>query len=173
MVVKRAAGMKPKAHYRKSDAVKCIEAMANEAVRKKYPNLNPEFLAPRKYDDRTANGLCKCIIDFLRFKGHQAERISCTGRYLDQSKTITDTLGFTKRIGSGKWIKASMQAGTADISCIINGKAIKCELKIKTDKQRPEQVEYQKQVEAAGGAYWLCHSYDEFLTFYNSIVNKA
>ncbi len=161
--------MKPKAPYHKPAAVKLIEKLADEAARAKYPNAPTGLLAPRKYEDHSANGLCKCILDFLRFKGHQAERISCTGRYLDQSKTITDTLGFTKRIGSGKWIKASMQAGTADISCIINGKSVKCELKIKTDKQRPEQVEYQKQVEAAGGVYWICHSFDEFLNYYNEL----
>ena len=156
-----------KAPYKKPDSVKELERLADAEARTKHPTC--PHLAPRKYEDRTANGLCKCIIEFLRLKGHQAERISCTGRYVDNSKTVTDTLGFTKRIGSGKWIKASMQAGTADISATIFGRSVKVEIKVKSDKQRPEQVEYQKQVERAGGVYLIIASFGQFADWYNSL----
>jgi hypothetical protein len=62
-----------------------------------------------------------------------------------------------------------MQKGSADLSIIIRGHAIKAEIKIK-DSQSEYQKEYQRQVEAAGGIYIIIRSFDEFLNFYNQLV---
>jgi hypothetical protein len=130
----------------------------------------PEYIrSTRNYSDKTANGLTKCVIDFLRFSGWQAERINCTGKMIDNTKVITDVLGDRRSVGSVKWLPTSGQRGTADISAVINGRAVKIEVKMK-DKQSPDQIRYQQQVERAGGCYWLCHSFEEFLSFYNGIV---
>lgn len=94
---------------------------------RKYPNIPDHALPKIKYSDRTANGLTKCIIDFLRLQGWQAERISTTGRYLDQSKTYIDVLGHTRIIGAGKWIPTSGQKGSADIAATIAGRGGKPE----------------------------------------------
>ncbi len=61
---------------KKSEAMAMLEDLALDANRKQYPNM-PDVYRPRfKYSDKTANGLTKCIVDFLRFQGHQAERIA-------------------------------------------------------------------------------------------------
>lgn len=157
---------KPKAPYRKPDAVKLLETLAMDEARLLHPTM--PHLAPRKYRDDSANGLTKCIIDFLVFSGHQAERINSTGRYIDNTKIVSDVLGFKKKIGSGQWIKGSGQKGTADISSTILGLSVKIEIKVK-DSQSEYQKKYQQQVESAGGLYWICHNMDEFLTLYNGI----
>lgn len=149
-------------------ALASLRELAIEYSRQRHPDLPESARSTRNYSDKTANGLTKAIIDFLVFSGHQAERVSVTGRFIDQSKTVTDTLGFKKRIGSGKWIKSSMQPGSADLSAVINGRAVKIEVKIR-DKQSPAQKAYQQQVERAGGKYWLVRSYDEFLNYYNNL----
>jgi hypothetical protein len=133
---------------------------------RKHPKLPEAARYIKPYSDKTANGLTRAIIDFLRLKGHQAERISSSGRYIDGSKVVTDTLGFKRRIGSGKWILGSMQPGSADLSAVIQGKAVKIEVKMK-DRQSPAQKKYQEQVERAGGLYWLVRSFDEFIKYYN------
>jgi len=146
-----------------------LRQLALSHSRQKYPNM-PEYARSCKpYSDRTANGLTKCIIDHLHFSGHQAERINCTGRAIDNTKIVTDVLGDMRHIGSVKWLPSSGQKGTADISATINGRSVKIEIKMR-DKQSPDQKIYQQQVERAGGLYWLCHSMDEFLNFYNQIV---
>src|ERR1035437_11140622 len=99
----------------KSEGITLLRNLALVHSRAKHPTLPESARCTKSYTDRTANGLTKCIIDFLNFAGHQAERVSVTGRYLDQSKTFKDTLGFTRRIGSGKWIPGNMQKGSADI----------------------------------------------------------
>jgi hypothetical protein len=145
-----------------------LKELALADSRAKHPSLPESARSIRSYNPRTANGLTRAVIDFLKFSGWQAERISCTGRYVDGSKIITDTLGDQRRIGSGKWIPGTGTKGTADISAIINKRSVKVEIKMR-DRQSPDQKAYQQQVESAGGLYWIVRSFDEFLTFYNGI----
>ncbi len=131
--------------------------------RERYPNF-PEYARyPPKYTDKKANGLTKMVIDWIRLSGGQAERVSVTGRKISQKKTYTDVLGQKKTIGRDVWIKSSMQKGSADISATINGRAVKIEVKIGSDRQSQAQKEYQRQVEEAGGVYIIARSFDDFL----------
>jgi hypothetical protein len=138
--------------------------------RQKFPSL-PEYArtVPR-YKDNDANGLTRCIIDFLKFKNHQAERVSVTGRYLANSRIFTDVTGRMRRIGSDRWIKSSMQPGTAVLSCIILGRAVKIEIKIGRDRQSEAQKCYQEQVECAGGIYLIIRTFVEFYQWYNKYI---
>ena len=153
--------------YKKSEAVKLLEAMAMEEARRLHPTC--PHLAPRTFRDDSANGLTKCVIGFLTFSGWQAERINCTGKMIDNTKVVTDVLGDRRAIGSVKWLPTSGQKGTADISATINGRSVKIEVKMK-DRQSENQKRYEEQVIRAGGLYWLVRSFAEFLSFYNGIV---
>jgi hypothetical protein len=133
--------------------------------------LPPDYVVRTKYNDSTANGLTKCVIDYINFNGGQAERISNTGRYIDDSKIVTDVLGNRKKIGTGKYIKGTGTNGTADISATFKGKSIKIEIKMK-DKQSEVQKEYQQAIERAGGIYFICHNFDEFLEKFNTFANQ-
>ena len=142
--------------------------IAEKAQRRKYPTVPNHALPKIKYSDKTANGLTKCIIDFLRLQGWQAERISTTGRYLDQSQTYVDVLGHHRVIGTGKWIPTSGQKGSADISATIGGCSVKIEVKMK-DKQSEAQMDYQRQVESAGGTYLVVRSWKDFIKWYEAL----
>lgn len=131
----------------------------------------PSAYVPKTvFRDDNANGLTKCIITHLNALGWQAERISNTGRYIDDSKIITDVLGNRKKIGSGKYIPGSGTKGTADISATIKGKSVKIEVKIGKDRQSDEQKEYQRKIESAGGIYFIATDLDMYLEFYNSLI---
>ncbi len=153
--------------YRKSEALKILEAMANDEARAKNPNTPVEWLAPRKYSDNTANSLTRCVIDFIRFKGGQAERISNTGRVIDNRKSFTDVIGRTRTIGQTKYIPGTGTNGTADISATIGGKSVKIEIKIGSDRQSEAQKQYQQDVEKAGGIYVIVKSFQEFFEWFN------
>jgi hypothetical protein len=143
-----------------------LKALALSEDRIKHPNL-PEyarFIKP--YSDKSANGLTRCIIDWLRLNGNQAERIAVTGRYIDNSRIVTDVIGRRRRIGSGQWIRPSMQPGTADLSATINGWSVKIEIKMPGDRQSKVQKEYQRQVEQAGGIYIIASSFEQFMDWY-------
>ncbi len=153
--------------YCKSQAVKYLEQLANDAAQKKYPNTPPSWLAPRKFRDDTANSLTKCIFTFLILKGHQAERINSTGRIIDNRKSYTDVVGRRRTIGNYEWVYGTGTKGTADIISAIAGRSVKIEIKIGSDRQSQAQREYQKVVEQAGGYYVIARDFEQFLNWYN------
>lgn len=148
------------------DSLQDLRGLALADSRAKHPTLPEGARYVKPYEDRTANGLTRAIIDFLRFQGWQAERINCTGRRIDGRKVVTDVTGFSRTIGSVKWLPTSGQKGTADISATIRGRSVKIEVKMK-DRQSEDQKIYQQQIERAGGQYWLVHSFEEFMKYYN------
>lgn len=133
-----------------------------------HPSIPDAWLPHKKFKQNNANAVTQAIIAWVRLNGYQAERISVTGRMVDQRKTYKDVLGYTRQIGSVKWLKSSMQRGSADISCTIRGRSVKVEVKFGRDRQRPEQVEYQQQVEQAGGVYIIVGSFDEFYEWWHT-----
>jgi hypothetical protein len=133
----------------------------------KYPNMPLDYIPLFKYTDKTANGLTRCIIDYLTLHGYQAERISTTGRMVDNTKTFTNVLGITKQIGSKKWIKGSGTKGSADISATIKGKSVKIEVKIGKDRQSEHQKKYQESIEKSGGLYLIATSFEQFINNIN------
>ena len=155
--------------YRKSAAVKELERLADEDAARRHPSIAREHLAPRKYCDRDANGLTKCVIDFIRLTGGMAERINCTGRYVDRSQTFEDVTGRVRTIGTGQWLPTSGVKGTADISAVIQGRAVKIEIKIR-DAQSEDQKRYQEATERAGGIYLIVRSFAEFYDWYNEFI---
>jgi len=133
---------------------------------RKYPNVPEQYITAPNYSDRTANGLTKCIIDFIQLSGGQAERINCTGRIIDSRETSTDVLGHKRTIGKLQYIKTAGQRGTADISATIQGRSIKIEIKIGGDRQSEAQKEYQRSIENSGGLYFVATCFEQFLSWY-------
>lgn len=155
--------MKPIEHLRALRLAKTI---------KSFPNV-PEYALPKtEYNERSANGLTKCILDFLNLSGHQAERINTMGRMLDNRKTYTDVIGRTKTIGSTKYIPTTGTKGSADISATINGRSVKIEVKWGADRQSKDQKEYQEQIERAGGHYYIAKTFDSFFEWYQQFIKE-
>ena len=156
-------------------AIKRLKELELQKSRERSPNLPEYARVAYKYSDKKANGLTRCIIDWIKFNGGQAERISVTGRYIDNSKVVTDVLGNKRKIGSGTYIPSNMQVGSADISATIknkNGIGLSCkiEVKIGRDIQSPEQKKYQEQVESAGGVYIIARNFEDFVKDYERLV---
>lgn len=159
----------------KATALQHLKELALEHDRRKYPNTPDRYRAMHKYSDKTANGLTKAVIDFLRLNNWQAERIAVTGRQVDTRKTYTDVIGRTMQVGSVKWIKGSMQRGAADISATVKGRSVKIEVKCKASGDRyqsEEQKRYQEEVERAGGIYLIVREFDDLYQWYYRFLNS-
>ncbi len=151
-------------------AIQLLKDLHLQSNRIKYPSL-PDFArVTPKYTDKTANGLTKCIIDWIELNGYQAERISSSGRYIDNRESYTDSEGFRRTIGSGKWIPGSSTKGTADISATIKGRSVKIEVKIGKDRQSEAQKAYKQKVEQSGGIYFIAKDFSTFMDFYVSLT---
>ena len=146
-----------------------LTQLALTALKERYPSFPEHAIPIPKYSDTTANGLTKCVIDFLNYSGHQAERISSMGRMIDKRKDSIDVMGNKRVIGSMQYIKGTSTNGTADISSIINGKSVKIEIKIGADRQSKAQKDYQIATEKAGGIYLITKTFDEFMTQYTGL----
>src|SRR5690606_17493843 len=132
-----------------------------EAKRKACPSV-PEYAIPRmRFSDRTANGLTRCVLAWLRLHGHKAWRQGSEGRYRP-GQTITDVLG-RQRTMKGQWLPGQNK-GAADVACIINGRFCAVEVKMK-DKQSEAQRRYQEEVEASGGIYVIVRTFEDFHKF--------
>lgn len=148
---------------------KAIDVL-NELSYQRFVSEHPEHPYPResckRYKDGTANELTKAVIAYITMVGGQAERISVTGRMIDERKTYVDVLGHARQIGKVKYIKSSMKVGTADVSAVIGGKSVKVEIKVGRDRIRPAQVEYKAAIERAGGIYLIVKTFDDFYNWY-------
>ena len=155
--------MKPLEHLRQLKLVK-TKAM--------YPNVPDIALPKSEYNEKSANGLTKCVTEFLNLSGHQAERINTMGRMIDSRKQVTDVIGRTKTIGSAKYIPTTGTKGSADISATILGRSVKIEVKIGSDRQSQHQKDYQAMVENAGGTYWIVKNFEQFYILYQDFTRK-
>ena len=142
----------------KSEQVKELETAVFESSAAKYPHV-PRYAIPHpKFDDRTANGLTKCIIAYLNTKGWQAERINTTGT------PVVERSGNGRRLVS--WRYGNTTKGSADISATINGQSVKIEVKIGSDRQSSDQKKYQLAIEKAGGLYFIARNFADFVKWY-------
>ena len=152
--------------YKKPQAVRELECMADAENARKHPNMPLKYLAKCTYRDDTANGLTRCIIDFIRFNGGQAERINTTGIPIDTRREVTDVLGHRRTIGSVTWRPSGGTVGSADISATIKGRSVKIEVKVGRDTQSEAQRQYQASIEAAGGLYFVAKDFTSFADWY-------
>lgn len=151
---------------------KRLDELWLEYSRKEWPNV-PDHCRPGfPYKDNSTNGLTKCVIKFIELSGWQAERISSTGRYIDNSTTFTDVVGFKRQIGRGKYIKGTGTNGTSDIKAVIHGRSISIEIKYGKDRQSEAQKKYQESIERAGGIYIIIKDFDSFLEWYDGFILK-
>jgi len=148
--------------YKKPVSVKLLEEMYLAFQKQKYPGIPDKVLVKQPYRDDTANGLTKCIIDYIRFTGGQAERINTTGRPIDRRTTYTDVIGRRRVVGSIEWIPGTSTNGSADISATIKGRSVKIEVKIGKDRQSDAQKQYQETIENAGGIYTIAKDFTSF-----------
>jgi len=151
----------------KKNAISVLKELYLNNSRMKHPTFPEHARVTPKYTDKTANGLTKCIVDFLNLTGNQAERINCMGRIIDTRKTYVDVCGLYRTVGTVKYGKTTGKRGTADVSATIQGKSVKIEVKIGADKQSPAQKEYQKQIESSGGLYFIAKDFEQFFLWYN------
>ena len=146
--------------------------------RERYPSLPDYARYVYAYKENGANALTRCVIDWIIFSGGQAERISTTGRAIDNTQTSTDVLGRQRTIGCVEWIPGTGTKGSADISATIipkNGKyaaSVKIEIKYGKDKMSENQKKYEANINSSGGIYLIVRNMDSFIDWYDNFVGE-
>ena len=147
-----------------------IHDLLLQESRQKYPNLPDHARVVNIPTDGSANGLTKLVIKWIELHGGQAERINTMGRMVDKRKIVTDVLGRQSMIGSIGYIPTTGTKGSADISSVINGRAIKIEIKYGKDRQSDAQKAYEQSITSAGGVYLIVRTMDDFVTWWDETI---
>ena len=153
-------------------AIEHLRALKLADIKARYPNVPLIALPKIEYNEKTSNGLSKCILDFVNLSGYLAERTGTEGRVIDNRKTYTDVIGRQKTIGSVKRIKTSGLVGSSDLKLYINGKIVAVEIKIGRDRQSQAQKEYQERMEKAGGIYLIIKDFETFFSWFQEFIKQ-
>lgn len=113
------------------------------------------------YSDKTANGLTRCIEDFIKHLGGYCNRINTTG----MPRKIN---------GEMRWTKSNSNKGAFDLRFIYAGRSADVEIKIGRDRMSEAQERERQKIIAAGGLaiiakdfpsflYWFCDTFPQAL----------
>lgn len=110
----------------------------------KYPTVPADeikSLAKTKaIKDTTANTLTAAVVLLIELLGGFATRQQSQGQYNARLRRFT---------------KSTTKKGVSDVTGVLSGKPLNIEIKIGKDRQSPEQKQVQKDIEAAGGYYFI------------------
>lgn len=149
-----------------------------EEQRLKYPTIPDRMLRVNIYGtDKAEKREKKRIEKFLNLIGNaRCNIIENRGQRIDNRKTVTDTIGRQKVIGSVHYIGSGMRNGIADMMAVINGRAYDIELKRiykkGKDRQSEDQKEEQQRMESAGGTYLIVSSFDDFYEWFQKNITS-
>lgn len=118
----------------------------------------------KKFSDKKANDLTKLILAYFEMKGVKAWRQASEGRFI-KGREYKDWMG-RPREEKGFFIPRSKAAvGIGDVAFILSkGRFGSCEIKIGKDRQRPEQKQFQAEIEASGAIYFIAKDWESFYT---------
>ena len=159
--------------------LKDLQAL-DHAERCKGTKMPPEYVPRKVFTDKTANGLENAICRFIQLHGGQAERIKNTGRAIDNTKTVTNILGQSYKIGSVDWIPGTGTKGRSDISAVIPieiaghkvGLTVSIEVKIGSDRPSLAQLKYAQDIINAGGVHWFVKTWPDFYAKYCELIYR-
>ena len=143
-------------------AIRLLKDAVKASKQAKYPNIPDYAVTVSQYEDATANGLSKCIIDFLNSQDH-----CYCGRISNEGVMRTNQYGKSFRV------KSSMQNGISDLIGVVWGRFVSIEIKIGNDRQSLDQKEYQRQIENAKGYYVIAKDFQGFYDWFTSKFKRA
>ena len=148
---------KPRRHnrpsYRKPQAIKDFE-VEHKAWFYSGRTTPPHIQSITKFRDDSADELTKLIIAFLRVQGAFATRLNSTGVYRNDLK---------------KFVPNTQRRGMADIVGTYQGKSLNIEVKIGRDRMSEHQLKVKKEIEAAGGYYYVAKDFEGFVRWFKQL----
>jgi hypothetical protein len=146
------AKKKPRPAHRKSQAVKELEQLLWEADCRRYPSIDPKYIAKRITTDATANGLTKCVVAYAKLRGAFASRLNNTGIFRD-----------------GKYTRSTARRGLPDVLVTYKGQSLFVEIKVGKDRMSDHQRKVQEEQRQAGGNYVVIGTFEQFKTWFDEL----
>jgi len=136
-------------------AITELKTMYLRDHKQRYPSLpDPARVAPT-YNDKTSNGLTRCITDYLKLKGAFVSRLNNQGVY-------------DKRLQ--RYRKGMNRRGLPDILATYKGQSLFIEVKAGRDKLSEHQEQIKIEQEQSGGIYYTAHNFSSFKTWFDELT---
>jgi len=150
------------------------EALRRNTIIRKFPNETEEWVERIWYGSsikytkgKSAPGVEKNIVDFIKLSGHQAEKINTMGREI-VGKDVKTSLGYIK--GKRTFIPTTGTKGSSDIAAVLHSLKLSIEVKLGRDVQSIHQKKYEQAIVSAGGFYILVKDEEDFLVKWNQLL---
>jgi hypothetical protein len=143
---------KPKPAYRKPEAVKELERMADAEALRLHPTC--PNLAPRIFRDDSAANLTKCIVAYLRLNGAFASRLNNGGIYDYRLQ---------------KYRPGTNRRGLPDVMATYRNMSLMVEVKHGRDRMSEHQEKIKREQEQSGGLWFTAHNFTEFKIWFDNI----
>ncbi len=122
------------------------------------------FYSKTSHREYLSKWLESVISKVLKAKGCDVIKSADAGTYRDNSKVVTDVLGYQRKIGSGGWTKNhNVMKGRADLKTFWGGKMYNFEIKVGKDKMSEHQKAEKTRAEANGEEYIIIKNIEDFL----------
>lgn len=119
------------------------------------PNYPAKRIPRSKYSDVTANGLKRCIVDYLNLSGHFAIKLTSTGTY---------------RADLQKFVASQQRSGMPGVLACVNGQFIGVEVKIGTEQLSKEQKETIVGLIRADVSVYVARDFQGFYDWFTALV---
>jgi len=141
-----------KSSYRKPEAVKELERMADAEAKRQHPTM--PHLAPRTFRDDSANNLTKCITTYLRLQGAFVSRLNNQGVY-------------DRKLN--RYRPGTNRKGLPDILATYQGKSLFIEVKHGRDRMSIDQAKVMQEQTACGGLYFVASNFEQFKIWFDKL----
>ncbi|MFD1144549.1 VRR-NUC domain-containing protein [Larkinella insperata] len=128
-----------------------LNALADQHKAARHPSFPAKYTPSSKYSDRDANGLTRCIVDYLNLSGHFGTRLASTGTY---------------RADLQKFVHSQQRAGLPDVFGVVDGRAVFVEVKVGKDRLSDVQKQTIHQLEQAGAWVYVADSFQGFYDWF-------
>lgn len=144
---------KPRPPYRKPEAVRLLEQLADDEAQRLHPSIDPRYLAPRKFRDDSAGQLTACIVQYAKLRGCFASRLNNTGIYRN-----------------GQYTRSTSRRGLPDVLITLNGMSLFIEVKVGRDRMSQHQERVRDDQHKAGGLYFVAHDFTDFKLWFDNLT---
>ena len=129
--------------------------LADAAKAAKYPTLPRHAHVKARYEDRTANGLTRAVVDWMTLQGHFATRLDSTGTY---------------RADLSRYIPSQQRKGMPDVFDMVNDRAVFVEVKVGRNHLSNDQKVAIADLKRAGAAVYIDQNFQGFFDWFNGPI---
>jgi hypothetical protein len=138
------------------NALDTLTALADRHKRERSPNFPTKYIPKSKYNDKDANGLTACIVDWFTLNGHWATRLQSTGTYRNDIK---------------KFVASQQRTGIPDVMGVMNGgHSVFIEVKVGRDCLSADQKQTISDLQVVGASVFVARDFQSFYDWFLALT---